>query len=61
VIVTYPDLMNKEVLAFEELERQKPMKPSFSDAPFIDGELVSENPAPKSQALRTTQGQSGTE
>jgi hypothetical protein len=47
VIITSPELMNKEVLAFEDLERKRPTKPSFSDAPFIEGELVSENSAQK--------------
>lgn len=40
VVITSPDLMHKETLSEEERQAEKPVKPSFADIPFIEGEVV---------------------
>lgn len=49
VILGAPELMHPETLTEEQLRPSVPKRPSFADAPFIEGTVVSTNslPAPK--------------
>lgn len=44
VVLTDPSLSFPKVETYEEREHSKPEKPSFADAPFIEGEVVSPPP-----------------
>jgi hypothetical protein len=47
VVLTDPSLSHPEVEAYEDRLHSKPEKPSFADAPFIEGEVVDVYPPPE--------------
>jgi hypothetical protein len=45
VFIQTPELMNNAVTRYED-QVKKPLRPSWDNPPYIDGEIVNENPAP---------------
>lgn len=58
VVLSAPELMHPEELTEEQLRPAAPVRPSFAEAPFIEGTVVSTN-APQEGTSDATEGTEG--